>query len=131
MTVLLDAIGAKLQTDNVGTLGTNIFLSTMPENPDAIVAVYEYAGSAPDFTMGSGLYAIQHPNIQLRIRGAREDYQTAAARANAARDSLASIVNTTISGIAIIRVSPTGSINPLGFDGNDRPLFSINFSIWL
>jgi hypothetical protein len=131
MTTLLDAIGTKLQTDGVGTLGTDIFLSTMPETPDAIVAVYEYAGTSPDFTMGAGLYAIDHPNIQIRVRGARESYVTTAAKARAARDSLASVANTTLSGIAVARFSPNGSLNPLGMDANDRSLFTINFSVWV
>ena len=40
MATILEAIGDYLVTNSYGTLGTNIFLGTLPETPDACVAVY-------------------------------------------------------------------------------------------
>lgn len=74
MTTMLEALGTRLATDGVGTLGTDLFLSHMPESPDACVAIYEYGGSVPEMTMGAGLYAINRPRVQVKVRTAREDY---------------------------------------------------------
>lgn len=131
MTTMLEALGTRLATDGVGTLGTTLFLSHMPESPDACVAIYEYGGSVPEMTMGAGLYAINRPRVQVKVRTAREDYPGGATKARAARDSLAGIVNQTLSTVAFARVSPTTSINPLGMDENDRHQFSVNFEVWL
>jgi hypothetical protein len=129
MTAMLEAIGTQLQTAGVGTLGSTLFLSTMPETPDACVAVYEYEGMQPDFTMGAGLYAIQRPRIQVKARGVREDYPGTRDKANAARDTLSAIVNQTLSGIRFIRIEPSGSTMPLGLDQNDRPMVVVNFQV--
>lgn len=129
MAAMLEAIGTQLQTAGVGTLGSTLFLSTMPETPDACVAVYEYEGTEPDFTMGAGLYAIQRPRIQVKARGLREDYPNTRDKANAARDALSAIVNQTLSGVQFVRISPSGSTMPLGLDENDRPMVVVNFQV--
>lgn len=131
MTAMLEAIGNALQTAGVGTLGSTLFLSTMPETPDACVAVYEYEGMEPDFTMGTGLYAIQRPRIQVKARGLREDYPGTRDKANAARDALSAVINQTLSGVHFIRISPSGSTMPLGLDQNDRPMVVVNFQVMM
>ena len=67
MATILESIGDYLVTNNHGTLGTNLFLGTLPESPDACVAVYENAGSSPTFTMGSGGIRIDYPMLQQVI----------------------------------------------------------------
>jgi len=131
MTTMLEALGERLQTDGIGTLGTDLFLSLMPESPDACVALFEYGGQAPALTMGSGLYAINRPRVQVKVRSLREDYPAAFTKAVACRDSLSGITNVSLSGVAFARVSPTTSVNPIGLDANDRQQMSVNFEVWL
>ena len=62
MATILESVGDYLQNSassfgahsSQGTLGTSLFLGTLPETPDACVAVYENSGSSPTFTMGAG-----------------------------------------------------------------------------
>jgi len=127
MATILESIGDYLVTNSHGALGTSIFLGTLPESPDACVAVYENSGSSPAFTMGAGGIRIDYPMIQIICRAGREDYPTARDKADTIRILLASVVETSISGVHIMRIEPMGSVNQLGVDPKYRPLISVNF----
>jgi len=127
MATILESIGDYLVTNSQGTLGTSIFLGTLPESPDSCVAVYENSGSSPAFTMGAGGIRIDYPMIQIICRAGREDYPTARDKADTIRILLASVVETTVSGVHIMRIEPMGSVNQLGVDPKYRPLISVNF----
>lgn len=126
---ILEAVGSKLQTDGVGTLGSTLFLSLMPDTPDVCVAVYEYEGLVPLDTFGASVtVALDRPQIQVMTRATRNDYVTARDKAVDVRNSLAKISNTNISGIQILRIAPNSAINPIGLDEKDRPLVTITFT---
>lgn len=127
MATILESVGDYLVTNNLGTLGTNLFLGTMPETPDECVAVYENSGSAPAFTMGPGGIVIDYPMLQIVARAGREDYPTARDKAESIRILLASVLDSTISSVNIMRIEPMGSVNPLGVDSKFRPMVSVNF----
>ena len=135
MATILESVGDFLQNTSSafgahasqGTLGTNIFLAVLPDDPDACVAIYENAGSSPTFTMGTGGIRIDYPMLQIICRGAREDYPTTRDKAEAIRILLASVLEQSVSGVHIMRVEPMGSINLLGVDPKYRPLISVNF----
>ena len=127
MATILESIGDYLVTNSHGALGTSLFLGTLPESPDACVAVYENSGSSPAFTMGAGGIRIDYPMIQIICRAGREDYPTARDKADTIRILLASVVETSISGVHIMRIEPMGSVNQLGVDPKYRPLISVNF----
>jgi hypothetical protein len=135
MPTILESVGDYLQNTasafgahaSQGTLGTSIFLGTLPETPDACVAVYENAGSSPTFTMGSGGIQIDYPMLQIIARASREDYPTARDKADTIRILLASVLERTVSGVHIMRIEPMGSVNLLGVDPKYRPLVSVNF----
>lgn len=127
MSTILEAIGDYLQAQSEGTLGTSIFLGRMPDTPDACVCVYESAGSLPEMTFGAAGIAIDRPIIQIICRAGRDDYPTARDKATSIRNKLSPLVNTTLSGIKVMRLEPTGSVNPIGPDEKDRPLVSMNF----
>lgn len=126
---ILEAIGNKLQTDSLGTLGTNIFLSLMPDTPDLCTAVYEYAGLAPLDTFGASVtVALDRPSIQVMTRAGRNDYVAARDRAVNVRNALAKVSNVSLSGIQVLRIAPTSAINAIGLDSKDRPLVTISFT---
>jgi len=127
MATILESVGDYLVTNSQGTLGTDLFLGTLPESPDACVAVYENSGTPPSFTMGTGGIVIDYPMLQIICRAGREDYPTARDKAESIRNLLASVLESTISGVHIMRIEPMGSVNPLGVDPKYRPLVSVNF----
>lgn len=129
MSTVLEAIGNYLQAQGHGTQGVDIFLGRMPTSPDTCVTVYEYGGASPLFTMGAAATAVDRPSIQVMCRAGRDDYPAARNKAAAIRALLGAITNTTLSQVAILRVEPVGSVNPIGPDENDRPLVTVNFQV--
>ena len=127
MATILESVGDYLVTNSQGALGSTIFLGTLPEDPDACVAIYENSGSSPTFTMGSGGIQIDYPMLQIICRAGREDYPTARDKAESIRVLLATVLEKTVSGIHIMRIEPMGSVNLLGVDPKFRPLISVNF----
>ena len=61
--MMLKEIGTYLATQNVGTVGTDIFLGLMPDQPDNCIALFEYAGSPPDLHWNG-----EYPGLQVRVR---------------------------------------------------------------
>lgn len=127
MSTILEAVGDYLVAQGQGTLGVSIFLSTMPETPDALVAVYESVGDTPSFTMGGAAVAINRPVIEVIVRGAKNDYPGARDKAETIRSILGAVVGQSLSGIQVLRMAPQGWLNPLGDDENLRPTVSVNF----
>jgi hypothetical protein len=111
-------------------LGANLFLARLPaEAPDACVVVQQYEGQNPDFTMGAGVSAIEHPRIQITVRGLREDYPGTYAWAQLIRNTLGGLVMPTTAFPNVMRIEPLGVPNPTGYDQVERPRFSMNFQI--
>ena len=129
--MILEALGDYLQTNSVGTLGTNIFLGKMPASPDYCVTLYEYEGMAPVESFGGNPYDIDMPRIQVVVRGARDDYPTARDGVNTIRGLLADLTDITISSTKVLRVASLGAFVPLGLDDKDRPRIAANFQAYV
>lgn len=127
MATILESVGDYLAAQGQGTLGASLFLAVMPETPDALVALYESSGLSPMETMGANAWVIDQPSIQVICRGARGDYPGARDKAQAIRALLASVTETSISGIHIMRIRSEGAVIPMGEDENGRPMVSANF----
>jgi hypothetical protein len=125
--MILEALGDYLVTNSLGTLGTNIFLGKMPASPDYCITIYEYEGMQPKESFGTAAYDVDMPRIQVVVRGARDDYPTARNKVDTIRQLLASLTDTTISTINIMRVEATGSVGLVGLDEKSRPIMSANF----
>jgi hypothetical protein len=138
VTTLLDALGTYLPTKTATlpqaqklVLGVNLFLARLPaEAPDACVVVQQYEGQNPTFTMGPVVSELEHPRIQISVRGTREDYPGAYDLSIAIRNILGAITSTTsLSGISVLRIEPLGLPNPIGYDQVERPRFTTNFQV--
>lgn len=127
MASVLEALGAFIDTNRGDlTIGTNLFLSKMPDTPDVCVCIYETQGSAPVLTFGSTAIQLDKPNVQISVRAARDDYATARDLAQALRTLVSGITNETASNVLIMRAEPTGSFYPLGVDQLERPRVVFN-----
>lgn len=129
--MILEALGDYLQTNSIGTLGTNLFLAKMPDSPDYCVCLYEYEGMAPMQSFGGNPYDVDMPRIQIVVRGARDDYPTARDGAKSIKDILSDITDVTISSTKVLRVASLGSTIPLGLDDKDRPRIAANFQAYV
>jgi len=129
---VLEAVGNYVDTNSADlTLGTNLFLSKMPESPDFCVALFEYEGLPPIETFGPSGFAVERPSLQVMVRAAREDYVTARDKAVTLRNLVSAISNTTLSNVGILRVASMGSVMPLGTDELERPIIVFNFDCFV
>jgi len=124
--MILEALADRLTSASVATVGTNLFIGLMPNSPDVCVALYEYAGSAPLEVFVNNDETLERPSVQVMVRATRNDYPTARALVENVRDTLTEIVNEEVSGVTFLRVNQNSSINAVGTDENDRPLFTLS-----
>jgi len=125
MTVEAD-IAAYLATGGFGTVGTSIFVNTMPATPDNCIAVSVYAGSPPERTHDSS--GNDNPSVQVRVRNMNAG--TARTKVEQVYNYLDGITNTTIGstfylGIFAINSGPI----PMGKDENGRTEYTHNFAV--
>lgn len=124
--MILEALADKLTAASVATVGTNLFIGIMPNSPDVCVSLYEYAGSPPLEVMRDNDATLERPSVQVLARASRNDYPTARDLISDVRDSLTSITDETIGNVRFLRVNQNSSINAVGTDENDRPLFTLS-----
>lgn len=120
--MILDDIAEYLEDEGVGTVGTNIFKSYLPDSVDTGFAILDTGGLMPDPDVPT-----KEPTFQIFLRAA--DYATGRAKLDAIRTALHRIANQTlITGgtyfYFILAQSEGGHIGR-----NDRGLdeFSMNF----
>jgi len=127
---LVKDIADYLEENDIGEVGTDIFYGTIPDSPDKVVGVFQYAGRVPDLIAG-----VDKPGLQIRVRG--EDYPSAEAKIKQVGNLLRQIgdeVNETlcegveINGSLYLRIAPVQSAFPLGEDKKERMEFIQNFN---
>lgn len=123
---MLEALADKLQAASIATAGVDMFIGLMPSSPDVCVALYEYAGEQPLEVLRDNGATLERPSVQVMARASRNDYPSARALIESVRDSLTDITDETISGVRFLRVNQNSSINAVGTDENDRPLFTLS-----
>jgi hypothetical protein len=129
MTEILDVIGGRLAAANVGSLGSTLFLSRMPDTPDACVTVYESGTGYPLYTLGVGGPPVVVTNVQVVARAVREDYPAARTKITAVVAALEAVADGTYDGVRVLRVEQSGRPIPMGYDDNDRPRVAMNFAV--
>ena len=91
MAGVLEEIVAFLDSEGLGTAGTDLFTAKMPTAPPACGVIYETGGNSPDPGFGSSAARFESPAIQVVFRGAKEDYDGPRAQAKTAWNSLLSV----------------------------------------
>lgn len=128
---VLDALGARLATDGIGTVGTNIFLSQMQDEPDVAVCLFEGQNAPPLYSFGASAILGSRPRIRVIARAGRHDYVAARAKIQAVLDSLGVIRSESISGVSFKCVLATTDIYPLNRDAEERPVLAVDFVAWI
>ena len=119
---MLNEIGTYLQTQGKGTVGTDIFLGLMPDEPDNCIALFEYAGSPPDLHWNG-----EYPGLQVRVRNT--SYAAARTKIGEAMTALHGLHEQTISGTRYLLIKARGSPEVLKRDNNNRVELFVNFEI--
>lgn len=124
---LLDDLLDFLAAQNLGTKGVDIFATTMPDDPDAIIQVSEYSGRRPEGVLGSPVPIARFPRVQIMVRDSR--YVTARARAESVYQLLAPVANQQMGGTRINSIWPLQEPALLENDENGRSIMVFNVEI--
>lgn len=119
---MLREIGTYLATKSIGTVGTDIFLGLMPDQPDNCIALFEYAGSPPDLHWNG-----EYPGLQVRVRN--KSYAAARTKIGEAMTALHGLHEQTLSGTRYLLIKARGSPEVLKRDANNRVELFVNFEI--
>lgn len=126
MLLLLDDIASYLASFGVGTVGTDIYKGFMPDQPDNLVALFEYAGSPTELTMCDSP-TLERPGLQVRVRNI--SYAAGRAKIEAIVDILHGLGNTVLGSTRYLLIRANQSPESLGLDANNRSEFVVNFSV--
>jgi Bacteriophage minor capsid protein len=131
--VVLDDLGAYLQAEGLGTLGTDLFLGTMPLDApnvvtqDAVTSLEETPGFPAQYVHTPPGVSVEHPVIQILVRGAPYDYAGARSHAQDIFLALGKISNQTLSGTYYFWCLPLQSVFRLRQDDFARPIMTAQF----
>lgn len=114
-----------LEAAGIGTYGTDLFVSTIPERPDAAVGIIDTAGLSPLPVD----YIYDRPSVQIIVRGTANGYLAAYSKAESIKRALHALYNETWNGTRYIVILAETDILWIGPDERNRPQFSLNFSI--
>lgn len=127
----LDEIAARLVAQGVGTLGTDIFISSkavIPTGNGPYLVLVETGGSGAAMTQNNT--ATERPTAQISCRAST----TPAARAKlmlayTALGGANGLHNVLLSGVAYLQVTPRQNITDIGLDAAGRAFFAFNVDV--
>lgn len=120
--VMLNEIGTYLQAQGIGTVGVDIFLGLLPDQPDNCIALFEYAGSPPDLHWEG-----EYPGLQVRVRN--KSYSSGRAEIGQILKLLHGLHETTLSGTRYLLIKARGTPEVLKRDASNRIEWFVNFEI--
>lgn len=119
--MLLDEIRTFLLASDV----TPVYLANLPPTPADVVALYEYAGLAPEYVLDDPLMSVERPRFQIVARSA--SHATARLTLERAYRALGRVANQTIGGTWYRRIRPLTS-GPTELEpDNSRTVLAWNF----
>lgn len=119
---MLKAIGEYLEGEDIGTVGADIFLGLMPDQPDNLVVLFEYAGSPPDLHWNG-----EYPGLQVRVRN--KSYAAARAKIGEIMTLLHGLHEMTLSGTRYLLIKARGSPEVLKREASNRVELVLNFEV--
>lgn len=120
--MMLNEIGTYLQTQGIGQLSKDMFLGSMPDQPDNCIALFEYAGNPPDLHWNG-----EYPGLQVRVRN--KSYVTGREKIQRIYELLHGLHNQILSGTRYLLIKARGTPEVLQRDGNNRIEFFVNFEV--
>lgn len=129
MTTMLEDIGAYMQTNGRGTLGTDLFLNFLPEAPNSVTVLSEYMSETPKDTMGAHLPSVEMPHIQVMVRRSATDYLAARNESDLCYNLLVMVLDLVV-GTYLYTITPLDTPTLMSRDDNERPLVVCNYVVY-
>lgn len=105
------------------TSGWGIYVGSEPPTPDTCITIYDTGGPAPQPRA-----ALDMPDVQVRVRGASDDYLNAWDKANVIKNTLLGSAQQTVNSKRVGGFLATSDVAFIARDeGKNRPIFTVNF----
>ena len=125
MSVVQD-IAAYLGEQGIATFGTDLFVWHQPDQPNALVALFDYPGIGGQYEHDQPAPAIEFPRFTVNVRDAAPDVAESRSREIAA--VLEAIRNQTINGTRFLAVRRVGSGGQMtGRDDSNRYVYVVSY----
>lgn len=108
-------------------MGTNLFASGFPDEPDEAVSIMVNYGEMPLLTMRGGTPSIERPRLQLLNR--HPEFSSSRGTAYKLWEMCCSVVETTM-GANRYSLVPVSSPQQLLQDARNRMVWSCNYEVW-
>lgn len=72
--MMLQELKDRLTSQSLVASGYTVYRDVLPDTPDKAIALYETGGSGASIAFGGDV--VEHPTIQIVVRGAPDDRQT-------------------------------------------------------
>jgi hypothetical protein len=120
--MIAQEVAEYLEENDIATLGTDLFIDTVPDVDDDIVVVYNTGGETPDIYV-----PIENPTFEVLVRSMSAD--SAYSKAKSIKELLHLKYNVELvdDNTYFYYIQMTGSINLLGRDEKGRIEYSLNF----
>jgi len=105
--------------------GTDLFIGKIPTTPANCITIRDTSGGIPDISLDSSSF--YNPTVQIIVRNT--DYTVGYTLIENIRESLHGRAQETWNGTLYSVITAQSDIGSLGWDDNDRALFSINFNM--
>jgi hypothetical protein len=123
---LVEELGTFLDSESTRfTLGTNLFLNALPDEPNAAASITETPGGQPVHVLAGDLPAWENARVAVTCRSTSS--ATARANINDAWFQLQEITNETLSSRSWLRCSAVQSPFLMGRDAQGRTKYQVNF----
>jgi hypothetical protein len=128
--VILDDFGDYASTGSIGlTVGTNLFLGTLPDSPDTACGFFETGGFFPIHAMSgsAGHAVVERPRVQAIVRAMK--YQSARQLAHNVWMRFDGANNLTINTTRYLQITAVSSPAAMGTDASGRAQFTTSFDV--
>ena len=119
-------VATLLNTQGIGTSGTNLFVGLDPGGSTQTISIYDTVGASPN-----PKWARDYPGIQIVVYGPANDYATGWAKAQEIKDYLLGITGQTIGTDIYFGFNMRGDISHIGWTVENRPTFTLNFRFYI
>ena len=122
-------IANHLEAAGVGTVGVDLFIGPMPEEPVSCGALIPYGGQSPEQAFGQEGAWLEKPRCQFTWRAAdHSDFELALSKAQAAFDALVGVQARTVGTTKVHRIDVHQSAGVLYQDEAGRIMIGFNFT---
>lgn len=119
---LIDDLATYLQTNSIGTVGTDIFKSYMPDTDNGtVIGVYDTGGPAPDVDLTD----LKTPTFQIVVKS--DTYSAGRSKLESIRELLHGVIETQVGSTYFLNIFAQSEGGHIGRNERGQDEFSINF----